>query len=50
MRQTGAAFGAAAGNHLSPGSGGHAFKEPVFAGTLAFFWLVSLFRHATTVT
>jgi hypothetical protein len=50
MCQTGAAFGAAAGHNPAPGSGSHTLKEPVFAGALAFLRLISLFRHATTVT
>lgn len=45
MGQTGTAFGAAAFHNLPPGAGRHTLQEAVLFAPLAFFWLISLFRH-----
>ena len=45
MSQAGAALGAAVFQNLSAGCRSHTFHEAVFTASLAFFRLVSLFRH-----
>jgi hypothetical protein len=45
MSQAGAAFGPSISDYLTAGSSRHPFEKAVLAGALAFFWLISLFRH-----
>lgn len=49
MGKAGAAFSAAAGQHLLPGPAAHTLKKTVFAGALSFLWLISLLWHRTSI-
>lgn len=50
MRKPGTAFESSAFQDCAPAARRHAFKKTVLAAALAFFWLISPFRHGLYLT